>query len=91
MPYAHKYANAVTELGILGTIKQYLPGNIFGTFAKGEMAFLSKDFLKLMELLVDTEMKMFKDIKTPVIFIQNVIVDMILGLKMYDIFKNYDE
>ena len=34
MPYAHKYANAVTELGILGTIKQYVPGNIFGTFAK---------------------------------------------------------
>jgi len=33
MPYAHKYANAVTELGIMGTIKQYVPGNIFGTFA----------------------------------------------------------
>ncbi|MEI2749904.1 MAG: hypothetical protein V9E88_14230 [Ferruginibacter sp.] len=31
MPYAHKYANAVTELGILGTIKQYVPGNFFGS------------------------------------------------------------
>lgn len=91
MPYAHKYANAVTELGILGTIKQYVPGNIFGTFAKGGMAFVSKDFIKLMELLVDAEMKMFKGINTPVIFIQNVIVDMILGLKMYDVFKAYDE
>jgi hypothetical protein len=91
MPYAHKYANAATELGILGTIKQYVPGNIFGTFAKGGMAFLSKDFLKLMELLVDAEMKMFKGINTPVIFIQNVVVDMILGLKMYDVFKGYDE
>lgn len=91
MPYAHKYANAVTELGILGTIKQYIPGNIFGTFAKGGMAVLSKDFLKLMELLVDAEMKMFKGVNTPVIFIQNVIVDMILGMKMYDVFKAYDE
>jgi len=36
-------------------------------------------------------MKMFKGIKTPVIFIQNVIVDMILGMKMYDVFKAYDE
>lgn len=90
MPYAHKYANAVTELGILGTIKQYVPGNIFGTFAKGGMAFLNKDFAKLMELLVDAEMKMFKGINTPVIFIQNVIVDMILGMKMYDFFKAYD-
>jgi hypothetical protein len=91
MPYAHKYANAVTELGILGTIKQYVPGNIFGTFAKGGLAFVNKDFVKLMELLVDAEMKMFKGINTPVIFIQNVIVDMILGLKMYEVLKAYDE
>jgi len=90
MPYAHKYANAVTELGIMGTIKQYVPGNIFGTFAKGGMAIVSKDFIKLMELLIDAEMKMFKGINTPVIFIQNVIVDMILGLKMYDVLKAYD-
>ena len=91
MPYAHKYANAVTELGILGTIKQYVPGNIFGTFAKGGMAYLNKDFLKLMEIFIDAEMKMFKGINTPVIFIQNVIVDMILGLRAYDAFKAYDE
>jgi hypothetical protein len=90
MPYAHKYANAVTELGILGTIKQYVPGNLFGTFAKGSMAFLNKDFISFMELLIDAEMKMFKGINTPVIFIQNVLVDMILGLKMYEVFREYD-
>ena len=91
MPYAHKYANAVTELGIIGTIKQYVPGNIFGTFAKGGMAYLSKDFLKLMEIFIDAELKMFKGISTPVIFIQNVIVDMILGLKAYDAFRAFDD
>lgn len=90
MPYAHKYANAVTELGIAGTIKQYVPGNVFSTFAKGGFAFLNKDFIKLMELLIDAEMKMFKGIQTPVIFIQNVLVDMILGLKMFEVFKEYD-
>jgi hypothetical protein len=90
MPYAHKYANAVTELGILGTVKQYVPGNILNTFAKGGIAFLSKDLIKLMEIFIDAEMKMFKGIDTPVIFIQNVLVDLILGLKMYDIFKEYD-
>jgi hypothetical protein len=90
MPYAHKYANAVTELGIVGTIKQYVPGNIFGTFAKGGLAYLNKDFIKLMELLIDAEMKMFTGINTPVIFIQNVVVDMILGLKMYEVFAEYD-
>jgi hypothetical protein len=90
MPYAHKYANAVTELGIVGTIKQYVPGNIFGTFAKGGMAYLSKDFGKLMEIFIDAEMKMFKGVNTPVIFIQNVLVDMILGLKMNEVFVEYD-
>ena len=43
-----------------------------------------------MELLVDSEMKMFKGIDTPVIFLQNVLVDLILGLKMYDVFREYD-
>jgi hypothetical protein len=90
MPYAHKYANAVTELGIVGTIKQYVPGNIFGAFAKGGLAYLNKDFIKLMQLLIDAEMKMFTGINTPVIFIQNVVADMILGLKMYEVFAEYD-
>ena len=90
MPYAHKYANAVTDLGIVGTIKQYVPGNIFSTFTKGGVAYLRKDFIGLMELLIDAELKMFKGINTPVIFIQNVVVDMILGLKMMEVFKAYD-
>jgi len=91
MPYAHKYANAVTELGIPGTIKQYVPGNIFGTMFKGGMAVVSKDFLKIMELLVDAEMKMFKGINTPVIFLQNVITDLLLGLGMADVLKAYHD
>lgn len=44
-----------------------------------------------MQILIDVEMKMFNGINTPVIFIQNVLVDMILGLKMYDVFKDFDE
>lgn len=90
MPYAHKYANAVTELGIVGTLKEYVPGNFFGSLFKGGMAFLSKDFMSIIELLIDAEMKMFKGIDTPVIFIQNVMVDMILGIKAFEIFKEYD-
>lgn len=91
MPYAHKYANAVTELGIMGTIKQYIPGNLFSFAAKGGMAMVNKDFNKMMEMLIDAELKMFKGINTPVIFIQNVLVDMILGLKMFDVFVHFDQ
>lgn len=85
MPYAHKYANAVTELGILGALKEYVPGNFFGSLFKGGVAYLSKDYLAMMELLVDSEMKMFKGIETPVIFLQNVVTDLLLGLGMKDI------
>lgn len=91
MPYAHKYANAVTELGIVGTLKQYVPGNFFGSLFKGGVAFVSKDFISIMELLIDSEMKMFKGIDTPVIFLQNVITDLLLGLGMKDILKGFHD
>ena len=85
MPYAHKYANSVTENGIAGTLKKYMPGNIFGSLFKGGMAMLSKDYLAVMELLVDSEMKMFKGMNTPVIFLQNVVTDLLLGLQMKEV------
>jgi hypothetical protein len=91
MPYAHKYANAVTELGILGTLKKFLPGNFFGSLFKGGVAYLSKDYISIMEILVDAEMKMFKGINTPVIFLQNVITDLLLGLGMIDILKAFHD
>lgn len=85
MPYAHKYANAVTELGVTGTLKKFVPGNFFGSMFKGGVAFLSKDYLSIMELLIDSEMKMFKGIDTPVIFLQNVITDLLLGMQMKEV------
>ena len=91
MPYAHKYANAVTELGIAGTLKQYVPGNFVGSLFKGGVAFLSKDYMAIMELLIDAEMKMFKGIDTPVIFLQNVITDLLLGLRMTDVLVSFHQ
>lgn len=91
MPYAHKYANAVTELGIAGTLKTYVPGNIFSVATKAGIAYVRKDFPTLMELLVDAEMKMFKGFKTPVIFLQNVVTDLLMGLGMREILVHYAE
>jgi hypothetical protein len=91
MPYAHKYANAVTELGMMGALKSYMPGNIFTTALKGGMAFLSKDYQKMMELMIDAEMKMFEGIDTPVIFLQNVVTDLLLGLRAYPMLYAFNE
>lgn len=89
LPYAHKYANAVTELGVVGALKQYVPGNFISSAFKGGYALASKDIYSLMELLIDSEMKMFKGLNTPVIFLQNVITDLLIGLRMKDVLKAY--
>jgi hypothetical protein len=89
LPYAHKYANAVTELGIVGTLRQYIPGNMVTSLFKGGMAVLSKDVFKVMELLIDAEMNMFKGMNTPVIFLQNVVTDLLMGLGMKDVVRHF--
>jgi hypothetical protein len=75
----------------MGTIKQYVPGNFFGSLFKGGMAFVSKDYIAIMELMIDAEMKMFKGLNTPVIFLQNVITDLLLGLHMKEMLKAYHD
>ena len=91
MPYAHKYANAVTEYGPIGAVKRFLPGNIVSTSAKGGVALATRDYRAMMELLIDAEMKMFDGISTPVVFLQNVVTDLLLGLGLYDYFSAFAE
>jgi len=42
-----------------------------------------------MTLLIDAEMKRFERLNTPVIFIQNVVTDLLLGLKLYSVFAEF--
>ncbi len=91
MPYAHKYANAVTELGMLGTLKKFVAGSLLGTIAKGGKAIAMKDSVAIMQLMVDAEMKMFAGLNTPVIFLQNVMTDLLLGLGLKDVFLAFAE
>jgi hypothetical protein len=88
MPYAHKYANAVTEHGILGAIKRFLPeGGFMDAAMRGGMSLARKDIEGIATLLIDAEMKMFAGLKTPVIFMQNVAVDFLLGLNFNEAFR----
>jgi hypothetical protein len=91
MPYAHKYANAVTEEGVLGALKKFTSGSMFGTLAKGGAAIVTQDMMGLMKLLVDAEMKMFDGLSTKVIFLQNVLVDLLLGMGMKKVFVGFSE
>jgi hypothetical protein len=89
MPYAHKYANAVSQFGALETIKRYSAGGVVGTLLRGAVGAITRDIYDLMKLLVDGEMKGFQGLNTPVIFVQNVVTDLLLGMKLHGVFAEF--
>ncbi|MGH8549986.1 MAG: hypothetical protein ACRERU_15560 [Methylococcales bacterium] len=81
MPYAHKYANAVTDYGMLGAVKQFLPDEGWiDAVIRGGKSLARKEANGIATLLIDAEMKMFSGLSTPVIFLQNILTDFLLGL-----------
>jgi hypothetical protein len=94
IPYPHKYANLVAEKGILPAINEVLfkensVGGVLGMMAKGGSAVLGKDAIKMMQMLIDVEMKMFKGLNIKVVFLQNIISDLILGYDVKEVFVEY--
>lgn len=91
MPYAHKYANAMAEHGPIDALRQMLPQDgAISAILKGGMSLASMNIEGLAELLIDAEMKMFHGLKTPVIFLQNVVTDLLLGIGFPEAFKIFD-
>jgi len=89
MPYAHKYANSVSEVGVIETIKRFVPGGLVESLLRGAVSTIRQDTYELMRMLVDAELKRFHGLRTPVIFLQNVVTDLLLGLKMHDMLKAF--
>jgi hypothetical protein len=90
MPYAHKYANAVTELGYFDALRKFLPQDgLVDTLLRGSKAIATQDMSAIIGLLVDAEMKMFQGLNTPVIFLQNVVTDLVIGLGAVDAFAAF--
>ena len=96
MPYAHKYANAVAEKGIFGALKDVIitdssASDIIGMLTKGGFSLFEKDMLKVANILVDIEMKMFRDLNVKVIFLQNIVTDLLLGFGVKEVFVSFAE
>ena len=96
IPYPHKYANLVNEKGIFPAINDVLFSNnsalgVLGMVAKGGKALISKDAIELMKMLIDMEVKIYKDLDVKVIFLQNIVVDLILGYGIKEVFYEYCE
>ena len=96
IPYPHKYANLVAEKGIMNAINDVLfkdqsAFSTLGMMAKGGAAILGKDAIKMMQMLIDAEMKIFRGLNVKVIFLQNIITDLLLGFDIKEIFVEYCE
>jgi hypothetical protein len=92
MPYAHKYADAVTENGIIGAMRRFVPDTGYLDAARrGTASLARKEINGLTSLLIDAEMKMFEGLRTPVVWLQNVVVDLLLGLGFKDAFTIFTE
>ena len=92
MPYAHKYANAVTENGALNALRTFLPDDgLLNTMVKGGKAVARADVAEIGQLLIDAEMKMFKGLQTPIVFLQNVVTDLLLGMGMKEAFRIFSD
>jgi hypothetical protein len=93
IPYPHKYANLVAEKGMVGALQSVLmaegAGSALGKIAQGGLAVMSMDAVRMMKMLVDQEMAAFKGLDVRVVFLQNIVVDLILGFGVAEPFIEY--
>lgn len=95
MPYAHKYANAVNESGLIGALNQFVfsggsAGDAASTMVRGGLTVVKRDLMEVMRILVDLEMKMFRDLNVQAVFLQNIVTDLLLGFKQGDVFSAFN-
>ena len=94
MPYAHKYASAVADKGIFGALKDTIIAgssamDVVSMLTKGGFSLFEKDMLQVARILVDIEMKMFHDLNVKVMFIQNIVTDLLLGFGVKEVFTSF--
>lgn len=93
IPYPHKYANLVAEKGMVGAMQDILfsdgAGSAFGKIARGGMALATFDAIRMMKLLVDQEMSIFKGLDVRVVFLQNIVTDLVLGYNQGEVLGEY--
>src|SRR5579862_5451913 len=85
MPYAHKYANLVTDKGIAGAVTEVLRGSgsasgALRTIVRAGLGALQQDPIAVMRLLIDAELQAFRGLRIEGIFLQNIVTDLLFGM-----------
>lgn len=96
VPYPHKYADMVNEMGIIPAVTEVLfkgnsAGGVLSMIGKGATAVLTKDAMRMMEMLLDVEFKIYRGLNVKVFFLLNPITDLLLGYGIKDVFEHYCE
>ena len=89
IPYAHKYANAMVEAGIFEAINKFTPGSKIMSGIKGVGSVISSNPVPMMQLLIDSEMKLLKGLNVEGIFLQNIVTDLLIGVGAHSLFHEF--
>jgi hypothetical protein len=91
LPYAHKYADSVTENGVLKTITQFSYANLFSFMCNGVNGLLTGNAKYIMKSLVDAELEKIPAHLLKCVYLQNLVTDLLLGLGMEDLLLEFAE
>ena len=94
LPYAHKYSNAVNEKGLISAMNDFLlagssAGEAITALARGGLGAMSRNVNEIMKVLVDLELRIFRDLNVQTVFLQNIIADMMLGFGNGEILASF--
>jgi len=91
IPYAFKYVMALNEKGfypvLVDQIKKAGVGASLSMFLSGGLGLATRDYFKLVKILVDLEMQIYREIPVRVVFLHNVVVDIILAMKVEGVLR----
>jgi len=88
IPYAHKYADSMADEGITKTLMKFTAGSMTSTLVNASGALLG-DYSRLMRILVDMELKLYKKANVSAVFLQNIVTDLLLGLDLQDLIVEF--
>jgi hypothetical protein len=95
LPYAQKYVTRANEMGmvnlVLDTLKGTSTSDKLALLWQGGKGLLARDIDGVLASLIRLELKPFRDLRVPAVFLHDAFTDLALGLGLKDIFAFYLE
>jgi len=95
LPYVQKYVIAANEKGMINVVMDSMSGTSTGEKMRmmwnGAKGVLGKDILAILSNMISIELKPYKGLNIPCVFLHDVFTDLALALDMRDIVDFYYE